>query len=345
MIKRKLTASLASLTLVAGSVLYAQSVDTDVGAAAKDPTSADTSALDPADDPEGAAAAEVEDELPAPPADADVEAETEAGVEAETRRQGDRPEADAEAGAGAEATTERGERRPRQGRERGDRDAARGEERFHLGARVNADADGRLTVENVTEGSLAAEAGLRENDVILSVDGNEFQDRRAFNAYLRDHRDQRIAVTVLRDGQEEQIWLEQRRSAQASADARPALGVSFGQSDDLRIQAVAPNSPAARLGLRPGDRIVSLNGREFDRTDAFIEAVREMPIDEELDIVYLRDGERYEETVHLAAWNSVYPESRTRTTARPDFESEQFVPTEESPRPEESSRPQSRPCD
>jgi S1-C subfamily serine protease len=114
---------------------------------------------------------------------------------------------------------------------------------------------------------------------------------------------------------------------------RPALGVTFyTRGDAMVISRVYPNSPAARMGLMPGDRIVSLNGVEFDDTDLFITAAGEVVLDEDAEIIYLRDGQRYTGTVRFMPWNSVYVDEDElddlddddfpRRVGRPDLDDE-----------------------
>jgi membrane-associated protease RseP (regulator of RpoE activity) len=40
-----------------------------------------------------------------------------------------------------------------------------------------------------------------------------------------------------------------------------------GQGTGYTVEEVAPNTPAARAGLRPGDRIMTINGRAVNGTD------------------------------------------------------------------------------
>jgi len=55
------------------------------------------------------------------------------------------------------------------------------------------------------------------------------------------------------------------------------------------VGAVTADSPAARADIRPGDRIVSVNGRPVGTWNRFQQAVIPKP-DRELDIAFLRDG-------------------------------------------------------
>lgn len=115
----------------------------------------------------------------------------------------------------------------------------------------------------------------------------------------------------------------QRSTVRNSAN-RAALGVRFhaGTGDNLTIGEVLPGSPAARIGLRPGDRIVSVNGQTYQDMNAFVDAAGALSLDEDAEIVYLRDGVEQTATARLAPWNSIYggTAARTHTTLRPSFD-------------------------
>jgi hypothetical protein len=101
--------------------------------------------------------------------------------------------------------------------------------------------------------------------------------------------------------------------SQAGTDARvdlsrrPALGVTFRtQGDALVISRVFPNSPAARMGLRPGDRIVRFNGQDYSDTQLFIDAAGQASLDDDAEIVYFRDGQNMTGSVRFMPWSQVY---------------------------------------
>lgn len=126
-----------------------------------------------------------------------------------------------------------------------------------------------------------------------------------------------------------------RGNATANSASRAALGVQF-QADgrnNLTIGTVVPGSPAAAIGLRPGDRIVSVNGRTYADTDAFVAAAGQSALDQDAEIVYLRDGVVQTATVRFAPWNTVYGDgaARTHTTLRPSFENGAPLPTDVQP--------------
>lgn len=104
-----------------------------------------------------------------------------------------------------------------------------------------------------------------------------------------------------------------RDRADADADAdlsgKPALGVTFRNSGDaLVISRVYPNSPAARMGLRTGDRIISMNGAKFEETGAFVTAAGEWNLDDDAEIVYFRNGQEHTGTVRFMPWTTVFVE-------------------------------------
>lgn len=108
-----------------------------------------------------------------------------------------------------------------------------------------------------------------------------------------------------------------RSDSARSANQRAALGVTFGEG--MVIRQVLPNSPAARFGLRSGDEIITLNGQDYDEANRFADAVRIADMNQDAEIVYLRDGEQHTATGRLGAWNTVYtdmPYSGQRTAMR-----------------------------
>jgi hypothetical protein len=63
-------------------------------------------------------------------------------------------------------------------------------------------------------------------------------------------------------------------------------------SDGLKLDAVREGSPAAAAGLRGGDKIVKLAGRDVSNLHDYTQALTEMKAGQEYDIEVLRDGQR-----------------------------------------------------
>lgn len=71
-------------------------------------------------------------------------------------------------------------------------------------------------------------------------------------------------------------------------------GVSFreGDRDQLIVERVRARRPLARAGLRAGDIILSLNGRNIISADSFDRWLERADRSQPLDVVILRDGKR-----------------------------------------------------
>lgn len=135
----------------------------------------------------------------------------------------------------------------------------------------------------------AARAGVRSGDVIVDIDG-----RRIDNAQALSNLEgllpvgQALPLTLRRDGSGHvvHITLSARPSLNGNALGRGFQGAMLGEPGDRQrargvrgvlVNEVAPNSPAAARGLRPGDLILAVGPREVDSLQALEAAVAATP--------------------------------------------------------------------
>lgn len=144
--------------------------------------------------------------------------------------------------------------------------------------------DGAL-VARVEPGAPAEAAGIREGDVILSIDGTTAEDPRQISRMVADIAPgSEVPVTVFRDGERIDVTLTLvERGVAAQTDetdigtpadgelmgitispvpelVRRNLGLQEGQA--IMVQNVQPGSPAAEAGLMQGDVILSAGGQD-----------------------------------------------------------------------------------
>ncbi|RBI86369.1 protease Do [Rhodosalinus halophilus] len=162
------------------------------------------------------------------------------------------------------------------------------------------DAPGGALIADVTEGSPAAEAGLRPGDVVTQIAGEPIEDPRALSfAVAALEAGSEVGVSVLREGEPERLEVtigEQPAEFFAAAappqtpqdDGQARLGVTVAPVDGelrarsnlpdtvsgLYVVSVAPGTPAARAGLREGDVISTADGEEIEGVEALRAAAR-----------------------------------------------------------------------
>jgi serine protease Do len=151
-----------------------------------------------------------------------------------------------------------------------------------------------ILVADVSPDGPAVRAGLKRGDVIAAVgdkpaaDGGQFR-----NLVARMTPGTRARLTILRDGREQKLDvvvgdLPERPPAAAPvpgtsarvglavADATPEAARKLGLAPGLQgalVAEVAPGSPAAEAGVRPGDLIQEVNRRPVRSAKDFAEAV------------------------------------------------------------------------
>ncbi len=153
-------------------------------------------------------------------------------------------------------------------------------------------------VSEVVPGSPAANAGITDGDVILEFDGKPVRTSSDLPLYAsiagvgkkvklkiwHEKRDKHVYVTLsaFPSGQTE---LAERPTDEGSAelgltvaDITPGLARQFGLDAHrgVVIKEVTRGSAAGRAGLRPGDVVLSLNGRQARNAREFARAVRRL---------------------------------------------------------------------
>jgi regulator of sigma E protease len=146
------------------------------------------------------------------------------------------------------------------------------------------------TVEWVTPGSAAAQAGLEPGDVVTHFDTADNPGWEVVNARLKFNVNQAVPVTVERGGK--RLNLTFRVPAEAKSDDFDLTDTGILPeivSGPIRVQEVMPGTPAEQAGFRAGDSIQSVDGHAFHfvlTLQAYMKAGQGKP----MSLVLLRNG-------------------------------------------------------
>lgn len=175
----------------------------------------------------------------------------------------------------------------------------------YLGA-VCADREGKAIVTQVLPDSPAAKAGLQAGDVLTTIGDKEIS---GFDQLLDELRTKKprdkIALQYTRgsDKKSLDIALTTRPTpggAGAAAASRVWLGVTGADREGkATITQVTPGAPAAKAGLKEGDVVVAIDGKEIDDYDKLLEAVRGKDAGDKLALKISRGSETIDATVTL----------------------------------------------
>jgi serine protease Do len=153
-----------------------------------------------------------------------------------------------------------------------------------------------ILVQNVVDGTPAAKAGIKRNDVILEFDGQPYSDVTKFRLKVADTPvGKRVPVDVLRDGKRMTYYVVLDKKPNDVAQAEPTKAEPGRESfagiqirdlteDDqktARVKAgvvvddVEDGSAADDAGIRPGDVIEEVGGKPVASVSSFSRAIRE----------------------------------------------------------------------
>ena len=106
--------------------------------------------------------------------------------------------------------------------------------------------------------------GFQDGDILVAADGKLFKD---FSADLYRMLSEARDVEILRDGRHEHVTLPGELNLINMLQSEPRFVEPFLPAE---IDSVLPGTPAAQLGLEPGDKILALNGRPIDSHNTFL---------------------------------------------------------------------------
>jgi len=156
-----------------------------------------------------------------------------------------------------------------------------------LGKEVPKYALEKPVVGYVQENSLAERLGIKEGDLVLSVNGKEVETWKDLEErMLREIFARTITVEVLRGGKVEVLRGELDVRNPKAFGAEPIIEPVIG--------GVLEGSPAHQVGIRKGDRILSINGVEVK---TWQEAVKLIRSSEKINLRIERDGREKELTI------------------------------------------------
>ena len=166
----------------------------------------------------------------------------------------------------------------------------------------------RPVVSEITASSPAARAGLMSGDEITAIDGKPISDQRDVLFGLLDsvlsHGSTQLAVRA-RDGASRTLTLAvsdpaQRKRLSELSNLLGVLGFEMqGPVTPPVVGTLVPNGPAARAGLRSGDRVLAIDGRPVRD---FADIPRYMPTTpgKTVTVRYSRDGVEHSAQIAVA---------------------------------------------
>lgn len=152
-----------------------------------------------------------------------------------------------------------------------------------------------ILITSVTEGSVSAEAGLVPSDIITMVDNTKISDVSSFESTLEKYTvGQTATLKILRKGKLSNVKIKFKES---KASLNP-LGIEVKTVSDKLINKydlyieqggvivdIAKDSPAYKVGLRPGDVIIQIGNQQILNENDFNNVAKKLS---KLDAITLR---------------------------------------------------------
>lgn len=191
-----------------------------------------------------------------------------------------------------------------------------------------------VSIVKVVQGGPADQAGLRADDLMIAVNGQEIHDMQEFGeavsafppgaklifTFLREDDELELEITLGdRPAARERLFDEFGPVPDDLPEPGPGargglLGIRIGPVDQevqdreglpsargAVITSVVPGSPADMAGLRPGSVIVALDGRRVDQPDDLERLVNAAGPGRKIKLKYYIEGRAREKEVQLAA--------------------------------------------
>ena len=169
----------------------------------------------------------------------------------------------------------------------------------------------------VSDGPATA-AGLKSGDVITAVDGKPVKHWEDLEKAVAASDGKPLQVAVMRDGTTRTITLApQKRTIEdpLMKESRTVWDIGAGPRSVPHITSVAPGSPAAQAGVKPGDVVTAVGGQRVYTAEELVQAIRSRPR-QPLTLAVEREGKPLTLTVTPAAEKDKGPNGETLEVGR-----------------------------
>jgi S1-C subfamily serine protease len=153
---------------------------------------------------------------------------------------------------------------------------------------------GGALVREIWTGYRADQAGLVPGDVIIGLEGKPVSTADDLEVLVLPLSLEVFELMVLRGPRTMRIGLRARPPSSAAAAEQVPSGLKFSTTPaGFPIDSVAPDSPAARAGIRAGDRLLKI-GHQDPRNQAAVENALSQRRTRPLHVVVERGDRRWE---------------------------------------------------
>lgn len=185
-------------------------------------------------------------------------------------------------------------------------------------------ADKGVVIKEVTDGSAAEKAGLKQGDIITRVDNTPINSPDELSKTIARYKpEDKITITINRDGKEQQVsaTLGRREGPMGMQfkrfedlgrepfimnfdDGQPKLGIRAQDTEDgkgVKVLDIDEESAAEKAGLKEGDVITSADGKEVENVNQLLDAVKAAKDAKKLSIPfkYLRENKTQQTEVKI----------------------------------------------
>ncbi|PIE75054.1 MAG: RIP metalloprotease RseP [Deltaproteobacteria bacterium] len=141
------------------------------------------------------------------------------------------------------------------------------------------------------KGSPAFSSGLKVRDLVLSVDGKEIDSWSDFSRQIKKSKGKVIVLKIKRGNIFKEIIVKPEKMPAVSLFGEKISEYSLGIAPYIPpvVGDVLKNSPAMKAGVRKGDIIVSINGKDVNTWNDVTEIIR--GAEKALDFIFKRNQE------------------------------------------------------
>jgi immune inhibitor A len=156
--------------------------------------------------------------------------------------------------------------------------------------------NGKPVIEAIAPDSPAEAAGLKEGDIVLKIGGATAKSTPMVQETLRNLvAGEKLAITITRNGSPIEVAALLKPTSKpmtpAAPTGRPYLGVELGgaaKGGGVKLKDVFASGASAKAGLKTGDVILKMDGKDLDDDDRFREVLRTKTIGDSVELIVLR---------------------------------------------------------